>query len=81
MVVNDKQCNVTLLVGNVYAICELGVQIAMSEHLKTLEVYHVSTIPKQRLLLPSLAAASNDLQDAEALFQELRSSLRRPLPF
>ena len=48
----------------------------MSEHLKTLEVYHISTIPKARLPLDLLFAASGDLEDTERLFQQLRSSLR-----
>lgn len=48
----------------------------MSEHLKTLEVYNISTIPKLRLPLSVLFAASFDVQDAENLFQHLRTSLR-----
>ena len=52
-------------------------QIAMSEHLKTLEVYNISTIPKLRLPLSVLFAASFDVHDAESLFQHLRSSLRK----
>ena len=55
-------------------------QIAMSEHLKTLEVYNISTIPKLRLPLSVLFAASFDAQEAEGLFQHLRSSLRKPVP-
>ena len=54
-------------------------QVAMSEHLKTLEVYNISTIPKLRLPLNVLFAASFDVQDAEGLFQHLRSSLRKPI--
>lgn len=53
-------------------------QIAMSEHLKTLEVYHISTIPKLRLPLDVLFAASLNRDDAEDLFQHLRSQLRKP---
>lgn len=57
-------------------VCVL--QIAMSEHLKTLEVYHISTIPKLRLPLDVLFAASLDRSDAENLFQHLRTQLRKP---
>ena len=52
----------------------------MSEHLKTLEVYNISTIPKLRLPLSVLFAASFDVHDAESLFQHLRSSLRKLFP-
>ena len=58
-------------------MCECVVQIAMSEHLKTLEVYHISTIPKLRLPLDVLFAASLDRGDAENLFQHLRTQLRK----
>lgn len=56
-------------------------QIAMSEHLKTLEVYHISTIPKLRLPLDVLFAASLNRDDAENLFQHLRTQLRKPSSF
>ncbi|DBA99100.1 TPA: hypothetical protein ACH3X1_014234 [Trebouxia sp. C0004] len=50
-------------------------KVALSEHLKTLEVYHISTIPKCRLPLLQLYAAANDTDVAETLFQELRRTL------
>lgn len=50
-------------------------KVALSEHLKTLEVYHISTIPKCRLPLLQLYAAAADTDAAEILFQELRRTL------
>ena len=52
-------------------------QIAMSNHLKTLEVYHISTIPKRRLTRDQLLAVLQDEQAVENLFQDLRTSLGR----
>ena len=62
---------------DIIAACMCVLQIAMSEHLKTLEVYHISTIPKLRLPLDVLFAASLDRDDAENLFQHLRTQLRK----
>ena len=59
--------------GSVAAVCCF--QVALSEHLKTLEVYHISTIPKCRLPLLQLYAAAADTDAAEILFQELRRTL------
>lgn len=64
-----------LPVGSFYSC--MCFQIAMSEHLKTLEVYNISTIPKLQLPLNVLFAASFDVQDAENLFQHLRTLLRK----
>ena len=50
-------------------------QMAMSEHLKELEAYHISTIPKIRLTRERLEPAADDDDAAEALFQELRTAL------
>ena len=50
-------------------------QMAMSEHLKELEAYHISTIPKIRLTRERLELADGDEDAAEALFQELRTAL------
>lgn len=50
-------------------------QMAMSNHLKTLEVYHISTIPKRRLSKDQLLSVLHDEQAVENLFQDLRSSL------
>lgn len=71
MKVTYHTCIVPLCLTN------LVLQIAMSEHLKTLEVYNISTIPKVRLPLEVLFKASFDIYEAEALFQHLRSSLRK----
>ena len=51
-----------------------AMQMAMSEHLKPLETYHISTIPKVRLTLERLEPAA-DPEAAEILFQELRQAL------
>ncbi|KAL3156643.1 hypothetical protein ABBQ38_000926 [Trebouxia sp. C0009 RCD-2024] len=72
----QKEVEVLHTGSDVHATALCHDKIAMSEHLKTLEVYHISTIPKLRLPLDVLFAASLDRSDAENLFQHLRTQLR-----
>ena len=75
--------SVSCLADAVRALADTGgcysslciVQVALSDHLKTLEVYHISTIPKCRLPVTQLYAAAFDTDAAETLFQELRQKL------
>ena len=58
----------------------MSVQLAMSEHLKALEMYNISTIPKVRLSWDQLAQAAATPEAAETLFNDLKTLLKGRLP-